>query len=137
MKKIITVLVSFAFLLALSGCSMPQSPEQEEVPNVQYFFSGQVLEVQEEYLTLEVYYIGNTNLSEGATVEVSTDVVAAAGCPKFEMGENARVVMAWNTEEAPTGQLNALAIYKEDAEGNVYSASEELPEATPTPVSNQ
>ena len=132
MKKI---LLSIIFLFALSSCTIPQPEEQEEVPNTQYIFSGKVIEVQEEYLTLEVYNTGNTNLSEGITVEVSTDVVTAVGCPEFEVGENARVVMAWNTEEAPAGQLNALAIYKEDAEGNVYSVGEESP--TPTPPTDE
>ncbi len=135
MKKIIKLVLSQLCIFCLLGCGI-QQPQEEDI-NVQYFFSGKVLEVQEEYLKLEVCYTGNTNLSEGSTVEVSNDVVAAAGCPEFVPGERARVVMARNTEDATAERLQALAIYKEDAEGNVYAVGEEPPKPTPTPAPGQ
>ena len=85
-----------------------------------------------------MFYTGNTNLSEESIVEVSTDVVVAAGCPQFVSGERARVVMARNTENVPAERLQALAIYKEDAEGKLTDAGEQdhyktgMP--TPTPI---
>lgn len=130
MKKIIKLVLSQLCIFFLLGCGI-QQPQEEDI-NVQYFFSGKVLEVAEEYLKLEVFYTGNTNLSEETVVEVSTDVVAAAGCPEFVSGERARVVMARNTEDVPAERLQALAIYKEDAEGNVYALGEEPPTPTPT-----
>ena len=137
MKKITILLLSLFCVSGFLGCGI-QQPQEEDI-NVQYFFSGKVLEVEEEYLKLEVLYTGNTNLSEESIVEVSNDVVAAAGCPQFVSGERARVVMARNTENVPAEQLQALAIYKEDAEGKVYALGEELPTPTPTlaPGENQ
>ena len=139
MKKIITIVLSQLCIFCLLGCGMQPQQEQKEDYNVQYFFSGKVMEVSEEHLKLEVFYVGNTNLSEERVVEVSTDVVAAAGCPEFVSGECARVVMARNTENVPVERLQALAVYKEDAEGNVYALGEEPTTPTPTlaPGQNQ
>ena len=123
MKKRILGMFFCLSLLCFIGCSV-QLPTEQEDANVQYYFSGKVQEVQEEYLVLNVYYAGNTGLAEGATVEVSTDVVAAAGCPKLKAGENARVVMAWNVGEQQAERLSALAIYKQDEDGHVYSVEE-------------
>ena len=137
MKKIVTQILLIFCIFCLLGCGI-QQPQEEDI-NVQYFFSGKVMEVSEEHLKLEVFYVGNTNLSEESVVEVSTDVVAAAGCPEFVSGECARVVMARNTENVPVERLQALAIYKEDAEGKVYALGEEPPTLTPTlaPGENQ
>ena len=124
MKKVITVMVLLC-VLGLLGCG-GQEVRQEELQqgdyNVQYFFSAKVTEVQAEYLVLEVFDTGNTNLSENETVEVSTDVVSAGGCPEFAAGEYARVVMARNTDENTVNRLErleALAIYKTDETGLV------------------
>lgn len=61
---------------------------------MQYFFTAKVVAVQEDYLTLEVFDTGNSSLSKGATVAVSTDVASAGGCPGFVVDERARVLMA-------------------------------------------
>ena len=89
--------------------------------NMQYFFDAKVIETHEEYLLLEVIDTGNTNFSEGAKVEISTDVVATAGCPEFVADEFARVVMAHNKDDNPPGRLEALSIYKVDETGKVIS----------------
>ena len=128
MKKRITFLMVILCILSLTGCKGPFTETDyaavmpEEKPNVQYFFSAKVTEVQAEYLLLEVFDTGNTNLSENETVEVSTDVVSAGGCPEFVAGEYARVVMARNTDENTVNRLErleALAIYKTDETGMV------------------
>ena len=108
MKKIIALVLALVCLLGLVSCS-----QQEDL---QYFFTAKVIEVDEEYLLLEVFDVGNTNLSEGATVEVSTEAMAA-GCPEFVVDEYARVLMARNTEDNPTERLEALSIYKTDKTG--------------------
>jgi hypothetical protein len=102
-------------MLSLVGCGQVEEKQQDD-NNVQYFFSGKVIEVDEEYLLIEVNNTGNCNLSDGAEVEVSTEVVSAGGCPVFVAGEYARVVMAWNMDDN-SDRLEALSIYKVDETG--------------------
>ena len=97
---------------ALTGCERSAS----EVENTQYVFSGEVIEAEEEYLRIEVNDAGNSSLSNGTVIEVSTDVVAAEGCPEFMAGEYARVLLAYDAED-PALRLEALSISKVDATG--------------------
>ena len=97
---------------ALTGCERSAS----EVENTQYVFSGEVIEAEEEYLRIEVHDAGNSSLSNGTVIEVSTDVVAAEGCPEFMAGEYARVLLAYDAED-PALRLEALSISKVDATG--------------------
>lgn len=97
---------------ALTGCERSAS----EVENTQYVFSGEVIEAEEEYLRIEVNDAGNSSLSNGTVIEVSTDVVAAEGCPEFMAGEYARVLLAYDAED-PALRLEALSVSKVDATG--------------------
>lgn len=97
---------------ALTGCERSAS----EVENTQYVFSGEVIEAEEEYLRIEVNDAGNSSLSNGTVIEVSTDVVAADGCPEFMAGEYARVLLAYDAED-PALRLEALSVSKVDATG--------------------
>ena len=97
---------------ALTGCERSAS----EVENTQYVFSGEVIEAEEEYLRIEVHDAGNSSLSNGTVIEVSTDVVAADGCPEFMAGEYARVLLAYDAED-PALRLEALPVSKVDATG--------------------
>ena len=97
---------------ALTGCERSAS----EVENTQYVFSGEVIEAEEEYLRIEVHDAGNSSLSKGTVIEVSTDVVAADGCPEFMAGEYARVLLAYDAED-PALRLEALPVSKVDATG--------------------
>ena len=97
---------------ALTGCERSVS----EVENTQYVFSGEVIEAEEKYLRIEVNDAGNSSLSKGTVVEVSTDVVAADGCPEFMAGEYARVLLAYDAED-PVLRLEALSVSKVDATG--------------------
>ena len=97
---------------ALTGCERSAS----EVENTQYVFSGEVIEAEEEYLRIEVNDAGNNSLSQGTVMEVSTDVVAADGCPEFMAGEYARVLLAYDAED-PALRLEALSVSKVDATG--------------------
>lgn len=116
MKKSAAFVLAFICVLGLIGCNQSDELQQGD-NNMQYFFAAKVLEVHEEYLLLEVFDTGNTNLSEGTEVEVSTDVVSADGCPEFVVNEYARVRMARNTDDDSTGRLEALSIYKTDETG--------------------
>ena len=113
MKRFITLLLAMICVLGLVGCNQNNKLQQGN-NKMQYFFTAKVIEVDEEYLLLEVFDTGNSNLSEGAKVEVSTDVVSADGCPEFVIDECARVLLARNTDDNPPGRLEALSIYKTD-----------------------
>ena len=120
MKKLIALVLVLVCVLGLVGCNQKEDLQQGD-NNMQYFFTAKVVEVREEYLLLEVFDIGNTNLSDGATVEVSTEVVAAKGCPEFVVDECARVLLARNTDGSSSERLEALSIYKTDETGKVIS----------------
>ncbi len=118
MEKYIALVLALVCVLGLVGCGQQEDLQQGD-NNMQYFFTARVIEVEEEYLLLEVFDIGNTNLSDGATVEVSTEVVSADGCPEFVVDECARVLLARNIDGSSSERLEALSIYKTDETGMV------------------
>ena len=111
MKRWVMIILAVV-CTALTGCERSAS----EVENTQYVFSGEVIEAEEEYLRIEVHDAGNSSLSKGTVIEVSTDVVAADGCPEFMAGEYARVLLAYDAED-PVLRLEALSVSKVDATG--------------------
>lgn len=116
MKKIFALLLVLVYVVGLVGCNQKEELQQGD-NDMQYFFSGKVIEAHEEYLLLEIFDIGNTNLSKGTTIEVSTDVISADGCPVFIADEYARVVMNKNADDKPIERLEAFSIYKTDETG--------------------
>ena len=118
MKKLIVLVLALVCMVALVGCNQKEDLQQGD-NNMQYFFTAKVIEVHEEYLLLEVFDIGNSNLSEGVKIEVSTDVISADGCSEFVVDECARVLMARNTDNNSSSRLETLSIYKTDETGNV------------------
>lgn len=111
MKRWVMILLAVV-CTALTGCERSAS----EAENTQYVFSGEVIESEEGYLRIEVNDAGNSSLSKGTVIEVSTDVVAADGCPEFMAGEYARVLLAYDAED-PALRLEALSVSKADATG--------------------
>ena len=111
MKRWVMIILAVV-CTALTGCERSAS----EVENTQYVFSGEVIESEEGYLRIEVHDAGNSSLSKGTVIEVSTDVVAADGCPEFMAGEYARVLLAYDAED-PALRLEALSVSKVDATG--------------------
>lgn len=111
MKRWVMIILAVV-CTALTGCERSAS----EVENTQYVFSGEVIESEEGYLRIEVNDAGNSSLSKGTVIEVSTDVVAADGCPEFMAGEYARVLLAYDAED-PVLRLEALSVSKVDATG--------------------
>ena len=109
MKKFIPLILALVCVLSLVGCNQ----------KTQYYFSAKVIEVDEAFLLLDVFDAGNSNLSKGTKIEVSTNTVSADGCPEFVVGEYARVLMARNTSDNPSGRFEALSIYKTDETGKV------------------
>ena len=116
MRKLIALVLALVCAFGLVGCSQQAELQQGDY-RMQYFFTAKVVEVQEDYLLLEVFDTGNSNLSEGATIEVSTNVASADGCPEFVVDECARVLMERNTEDSSTERLEVLSIYKTDETG--------------------
>lgn len=120
MKRWIVFILAVA-CTALAGCGPSESEDLQQGDNgMQYFFSGKVTGTEDASLQIEVNDIGNTNLTAGDTVEVSTDVVAADGCPEFTVGEYARVLLARNIEDSSV-RLEALSVYKIDETGAILS----------------
>ena len=116
MKKYLALALALVYALGLVGCGQKEELKQGDYA-MTYFFGAKVAEVHEEYLLLEVFDTGNTNMSEGDTIEVSTDVASADGCPEFVADEFARVIMERNIDDNPSGRLEALSIYKTDETG--------------------
>ena len=124
MKKLIVLVLALVCVLGLVGCNQLEELRQGD-NNTQYFFTAKVIEVNEEYLVLEVFDTGNTNLSDGTLVNVSTEVIASRGCPEFSVDECARVLMARNIDDKDNERLKALSIYKTDETGKVITDSKE------------
>lgn len=101
--------ISAAACTALAGCGQPEPEGLQQGDNMQYFFSREVTEAKDEYLRIEVDDIGNSNLLEGDTLGISTDVAAVDGCPEFTVGEYAQVVLARNIKDSAV-RLEALSI---------------------------
>ena len=120
MKRWIVLVLAMA-CITLTGCGQSESEHMQQGDHsMQYFFSGEVTEAEEEYLRIKVNDIGNSSLSDGDSVEVSTEVVAAKGCPEFTVGEYARVLLARNIED-PSVRLEALSVYKVDETGAILA----------------
>ena len=118
MKRWIVLVLAMA-CTALAGCGQLELEDLQQGDNgMQYFFSGEVTEADDECLRIEVNDIGNSDRSEEDTVEVSTDVVAADGCPEFTVGEYARVLLTRNIEDSAV-RLEALSVYEVDEAGAI------------------
>ena len=94
---------------------------KKSVVKVQYYFIAKVVEVHKDYLLLNVSDAGNSNISKNTIVKVSTDVVAASGCPEFEPNEYVRVVIANDADISQQKPIEALSIYKMDEAGTVIA----------------
>ena len=95
--------------------SCQQGPKQGD-NNMQYFFSGEVIEAEDEYLLIEVNDTGNTNLSMNEKVEVSAD-----NCPDISVGAYAKVLMEKNIDNSSADRLKALSIYEVDENGGIVT----------------
>lgn len=94
---------------------------KKSVVKVQNFFTANVVEVHKDYLLLKISDSGNSKILKDAIVKVSTDVVAAGGCPEFKPNEYARVVIANDADISQQKPIEALSIYKMDENENVIA----------------
>lgn len=90
---------------------------------MQYFFSGQIVTTEEEYLLIEVNDAGNSNLPDSCTVEVSKKVTRSDERSDFSVGDFVKVLMAQSVKEDPPGRLEALSIYEVDEAGGMMAAT--------------
>lgn len=120
MKRLLTAILTLIIVLCVAGCNSHDNSHQPS-KKTQSFFTAKVVEVHKDHLLLNVSDAGNSNFSKNNIVEVSTDVVAAVGCPEFEPNEYARVVIANDVDISQKNPIEALAIYKTDENGNVIT----------------
>lgn len=120
MRKIISLVLALICALSSVGCDR-QGDLQQGDHNMQYFFTAKVIEVHEEYLLVEVFDTGNSNLYEGAKVGVSTDLNSVDGCTEFVVNDCVRVLMSQNADNNSSVRLQALSIYKIDENGKLKS----------------
>ncbi len=111
MKKLIAVVLALICVFVSVGCNNEKG---------QSYFTGKVKEVNANYLLVEITDSGNSGISVGANVIVSTEVVSADGCPDFVADEHARVVFNGEVMEKDPASLGTVfALYKIDETGNV------------------
>lgn len=115
---ITATILTLTCLVTLVAC---QQELKQGDSGMLYFFSGEVVEVDDEYLLIEVNDTGNTPFSMDEKVEVSTDVVSAGGCPDIAVGKYARVLMIKNMDNNSTDRLEALSIYEVDETGGIIT----------------
>lgn len=118
MKKYVSTVLILLMVLSLASCE--QKPKQGD-SSMQYFFSGEIISSEEEYLLIEVKDTGNSNLPDGCTVEVSTEVTGSDECPVFSVGEYAKVLLTQSVKDDPPGRLEALSIYEVDETGGTMA----------------
>ena len=100
--------MAFVCILALAACTDVQA----ESP----YFTGKVLEKDEDRCLLEVTDTGNGNFFVGETLFVNTDI---PNCPDYEVGDHLTVYFDGKVALSYPGQIfNVSAIRKTDSSGN-------------------
>ena len=114
-KRLLALFLALVCTLGLYACNSTKDiPFDETDP----FFVAKVKEVYENYLLVEVTNKGTTYFSVGTSVEVSTNVTSADGCPDFVVGEYARIVFNGVVlEKYPPALGEVFRIYKTDSAG--------------------
>ena len=88
MRKWIILVFALICVLGLCACN---SKKDVIFDDTEVFFVGKVVEVYDNYLLVEVTDKGNSSFSVGTSVEVSTNVTSADGCPNIITGEYIRI----------------------------------------------
>ncbi|MCM1087850.1 MAG: hypothetical protein NC419_06810 [Muribaculaceae bacterium] len=111
MKKLFSLILASACILALAGC---QGSEKG-----QNYFNATVLEVHEDYILVECLDVTNGVVSSGEEAEVSTKVISSDGAPELKIGDSIRVVFGATEDTIPIHVGNVFSIYLLDENGNV------------------
>ena len=116
MKRLIALVFVLVCVLGLCACNSNKDVSFDETNAA--FFVAKVTEVYDNYLLVEVTDKGNTSFSVGTSVEVSTTVTSADGCPTFVADEYARIEFdGLVLEKYPPALGEVFKIYKTDATG--------------------
>lgn len=116
MKKLIVIILALVCVLGLCACNSNKDIPFDETNAA--FFTAKVTEVYDNYLLVEVTDKGNSSFSVGTSVEVSTNVTSADGCPTFVADEYARIEFDGVVlEKYPPALGEVFKIYKTDATG--------------------
>lgn len=125
MKKMVAQLLVILLAGVLAACSASQEDaaqihviEQNEA-NSEGFFSGEVLEINEESFLLRITDRGNCTLTLDTEALVPKEVLSTDGCPELIVGRPVRVVFDGEILETDPIQLKSVfAIYQMDNEGH-------------------
>lgn len=85
MKRLLSVLVVFVYIVALSGC-------KNENEAGQAYFNAKVMEVNKGYIEVRCIEEFNSGISVDEEFSVTTNVVSAGGVPELNVDDNIRVV---------------------------------------------
>ena len=114
MKRLLSILVVFAYAIALSGC--------EE--KGQAYFNAKVLEINKEYVDVRCIETFNSVISVDEEFSVTKDVVSAKGAPELNVDDNTRVVFNGDVMGSDPLQIGTVyAIYLLDENGEVIPNS--------------
>ena len=116
MKKLIALVLAVICVLGLCACNSKKDILFDETNAA--FFVAKVTEVYDNHLLVEVTDKGNSSFSVGTSVEVSTTVTSADGCPNFVTDEYARIEFNGVVlEKYPPALGDVFKIYKTDSTG--------------------
>ena len=113
MKKLISILLVSAFLIAICACQK----EPTELDTQNPYFTGKVIGIEEDGKCLmEVTNTGNGNFYVGERIIVNTNI---KDCPKYAVGDHLRISFDGKVALSLPGQvLNVYSVVKTDANGN-------------------
>ena len=112
MKRLISILLSIITLTMLMGCNLGDRVNIDE--NTPYF-TGKVIEIEEDRCLLQITDEGNQYLAKDSTVYVNTSI---KDCPDFEVGDHLTVTFSGAVGlSLPPIVFSVLKIQKTTADG--------------------
>lgn len=87
MKKLFSILLCVVSLGVFMGCNLGEVNIDENTP----YFTGKVVEIDQDRCLLEITDEGNQYLVKGTIVYVNTGI---KDCPKFEIGDHLTVTFS-------------------------------------------
>ena len=120
MKKLLSILVLFACLVALVACDTKnEGQETSPIPDdTEPYFVGKIVEIfeEEDRCLVEVTDTGNGHLVLGDSVLVNTNL---ADCPTYAKGDHIRVTFDGKVAlSLPAQILSVSHIHITDSSGN-------------------
>ena len=112
MKRLISILLIIISLITFMGCDLVGKPNIDE--NTPYF-TGKVIEIEQDRCLLEITDEGNQYLAKGTTVYVNTGL---KDCPTFVVGDHLTVTFSGAVATSlPPIAFSVYKIQKTTADG--------------------